>query len=84
MDRAPVTGHERCGRTGCDTTVLTVTTDFLALFDDVATAVAGALDEIADLGPSGARDGQYGLDLVADEAALSVLRLTSSQLIAGC
>ena len=48
--------------------------DFLALFDDVAVAVAAALADVSDLGPSGRRNGQYGLDLVADEAALGVLQ----------
>lgn len=46
----------------------------LALLNDVANAVADAVRGITDLGPSGQRDGQYALDLVADEAALAVLR----------
>lgn len=50
--------------------------DLLALFDDVAVAVSNALAGVSDLGPSGRRDGQYGLDLVADEAALAVLART--------
>ena len=40
---------------------------------DVADAVAAALAEVRDLGPSGLRDGQYALDLTADAAALAVL-----------
>ena len=49
-------------------------TDGLDLMHDVADAVAAALRGVSDLGPSGVRDGQYALDLVADEAALAVLR----------
>jgi len=50
-----------------------VATDWLGLLDDVAGAVARALPTVSDLGPSGLRDGQYALDLVADAAALDVL-----------
>ena len=50
-----------------------MSTDWLDLMHDVADAVAAALVTIDDLGPSGLRDGQYALDLVADEAALAVL-----------
>lgn len=49
-------------------------TDGIALLHDVADAVALALASVRDRGPSGLRDGQYALDLVADEAALAVLR----------
>ncbi|MCU1504591.1 MAG: inositol monophosphatase/fructose,6-bisphosphatase family protein [Ilumatobacteraceae bacterium] len=48
-------------------------TDGLALFHDVADAVAKALAGVRDRGPSGGRVGQYALDLVADDAALAVL-----------
>ncbi|MEO5900566.1 MAG: inositol monophosphatase [Ilumatobacteraceae bacterium] len=48
-------------------------TDGMALFHDVADAVALALRSVRDRGPSGLRDGQYALDLVADKAALDVL-----------
>lgn len=48
--------------------------DRLALLHEVADAVAGAFAGVRDFGPSGQRDGQYALDLVADEAALAVLR----------
>ena len=47
--------------------------DRLALLHDVADAVAAALAGVTDFGPSGARDGQYGLDVVANQAALGVL-----------
>ena len=48
--------------------------DRLALLHEVADAVAAAFAGVRDFGPSGGREGQYSLDLVADEAALSVLR----------
>jgi len=48
-------------------------TDGIALLHDVADAVALALGSVRDRGPSGLRDGQYALDLVADDAALAVL-----------
>lgn len=47
--------------------------DRLALLHDVADAVAAALAGVTDFGPSGGRDGQYALDVVANEAALEVL-----------
>ena len=50
--------------------------DRLALLHDVADAVAEALAGVTDFGPSGARNGQYALDIVANEAALGVLRGT--------
>ncbi len=50
-----------------------MSTDWLGLLHDVADAVARALPTVSDLGPSGRRDGQYALDLVADAAALDVL-----------
>jgi myo-inositol-1(or 4)-monophosphatase len=51
-----------------------VITDRLGLLHEVCDAVAKAMRTVTDWGPSGRRDGQYALDLVADEAALSVLR----------
>jgi fructose-1,6-bisphosphatase/inositol monophosphatase family enzyme len=45
----------------------------LALLDETAVAVAGALDELRDWGLAGTRPGQYRSDLAADEAALAVL-----------
>ncbi|MEQ1874601.1 MAG: inositol monophosphatase [Ilumatobacteraceae bacterium] len=48
--------------------------DRLGLLHDVADAVSAALAEVTDFGPSGARSGQYALDVVANDAALSVLR----------
>jgi myo-inositol-1(or 4)-monophosphatase len=48
--------------------------DQAGLLHDVADAVAAAIRGVTDFGPSGGRDGQYALDLVADEAALGVLR----------
>lgn len=49
-------------------------TDRLALLSDTAEAVAAALRTVVDRGPSGRRTGQYALDVVADDAALAVLR----------
>ncbi len=49
-------------------------TDRLSLLGDVADAVAAALRTQRDWGMSGGRDGQYALDLTADDAALAVLR----------
>jgi myo-inositol-1(or 4)-monophosphatase len=47
--------------------------DRLGLLHDVADAIAAAMRTVTDWGPSGERDGQYALDVVADEAALAVL-----------
>lgn len=47
-----------------------------AVFDDVVSAVRGALggvDDAESWRDRGARSGQYGLDVIADEAALAVL-----------
>jgi len=46
----------------------------LSLLHSVADAVADALGEVEDWGPSGRREGQYAADLIADAAALDVLR----------
>jgi fructose-1,6-bisphosphatase/inositol monophosphatase family enzyme len=46
----------------------------LALFHDVADAVAEQLGAVTDRGPSGQRAGQYAVDLVADATALAMLR----------
>ncbi|MEQ1700895.1 MAG: inositol monophosphatase [Ilumatobacteraceae bacterium] len=48
--------------------------DRLSLLHEVADAVAAAFAEVRDFGPSGVRDGQYALDVVANDAALGVLR----------
>ena len=57
-----------------ETTVRPVVTDRMGLLHDVADAVAAALRAQRDWGLSGRRDGQYALDLTADDAALAVLR----------
>lgn len=44
------------------------------LLHDAADAVAAALATVDDWGPSGRRAGQYAADLIADAAALDVLR----------
>jgi fructose-1,6-bisphosphatase/inositol monophosphatase family enzyme len=49
-------------------------TDRLSLLHDVADAVVAAMRTVTDWGPSGHRVGQYALDVVADDAALDVLR----------
>lgn len=46
----------------------------LRLLHEVADAVAAAFAEVRDFGPSGNRDGQYALDVVANDAALPLLR----------
>ena len=46
----------------------------LAVLSDAAAAVRAALDTLGDWGPAGTRPGQYHSDLVADAAALEVLR----------
>lgn len=51
-----------------------MTSDRLSLLHEVADAVADAFERVTDFGPSGVRDGQYALDLAADDAALRVLR----------
>ncbi|HEX3089135.1 MAG TPA: inositol monophosphatase [Ilumatobacteraceae bacterium] len=48
-------------------------TDRLGLLHEVADAVAAAMRTVTDWGPSGQRDGQYALDVTADEAALAVI-----------
>ncbi|MDO9173378.1 MAG: inositol monophosphatase [Actinomycetota bacterium] len=48
--------------------------DRLSLLHEVADAVAQAFAEQLDFGPSGVREGQYALDVTANDAALSVLR----------
>jgi myo-inositol-1(or 4)-monophosphatase len=45
----------------------------LEVLHEAATAVRSSLDRLDDWGPSGRKRGQYVSDLVADEAALSVL-----------
>lgn len=45
----------------------------LDLLHDVADAVARALDDVVDWAPVTDRDGQYEIDVVADQAALAVL-----------
>jgi len=46
----------------------------LEVLSETVAAVRVALDGLGDWGPAGTRPGQYRSDLVADEAALSVLR----------
>jgi len=46
----------------------------LAVLSEAAAAVRVALDGLGDWGPAGTRVGQYRSDLVADEAALPILR----------
>ncbi len=48
--------------------------DRLSLLHEVADAVAAAFADVLDFGPSGDREGQYTLDVVANDAALKVLR----------
>jgi fructose-1,6-bisphosphatase/inositol monophosphatase family enzyme len=48
--------------------------DRLTLLHEVADAIAAAFAEVRDFGPSGHREGQYTLDVVANEAALPLLR----------
>jgi myo-inositol-1(or 4)-monophosphatase len=45
----------------------------LEVLDDAVAAVRDALDTLGDWGPTGAKPGQYRLDLAADGAALPVL-----------
>jgi len=46
----------------------------LDVLSEAAAAVRAALDDLDDWGPAGTRVGQYRSDLVADQAALPVLR----------
>ena len=46
----------------------------LAVLSEAAAAVRAALDGLGDWGPAGTRAGQYRSDLIADEAALPILR----------
>ena len=48
--------------------------DRLGLLHDVVDAVGVAMTTVTDWGPSGEREGQYSLDLIADRAACDVLR----------
>ena len=45
----------------------------LHVLREAAAAVRVALDKVVDWGPSGRKEGQYSLDLMADAAALAVL-----------
>ncbi len=47
--------------------------DVAALFGSIADAVGSALRANSDWGPSGVRDGQYSVDLVADQIVLDAL-----------
>ena len=47
--------------------------DLIALFDEIADAVAGALGALVDWGPAGTRPGQHHSDIVADEVAAGAL-----------
>jgi fructose-1,6-bisphosphatase/inositol monophosphatase family enzyme len=53
---------------------MSVLNDRMGLLVATAEAVSRALHGVTDWGPSGGRVGQYALDVVADDAALSVLR----------
>lgn len=57
-----------------DTTVRAVATDPLSLLHEVADAVAAAFAASTDRGPAGGHPGQYSFDVVADVAALDLLR----------
>lgn len=57
-----------------DTTVRVVATDSLSLLHEVADAVAAAFAASTDRGPAGGHPGQYSFDVVADDAALDLLR----------
>lgn len=48
--------------------------DRLPLLHEVADAVAAAFATVTDFGPSGIREGQYALDVIANDAALPLLR----------
>lgn len=48
--------------------------DRLPLLHEVADAVAAAFATVTDFGPSGVREGQYALDVIANDAALPILR----------
>jgi fructose-1,6-bisphosphatase/inositol monophosphatase family enzyme len=65
--RGPTAAHE------VDTTVPGVSDPVLMLFHDVADAVREQLREATDRGPSGARLGQYAIDVVTDGVAVPML-----------
>jgi fructose-1,6-bisphosphatase/inositol monophosphatase family enzyme len=48
--------------------------DRLGLLNEVADAIAAAFADVRDFGLSGRRDGQYALDVAANDAALPILR----------
>lgn len=48
--------------------------ELMSVLDETADAVAAALADVDDWGPSGLRVGQYRADLAANDAALAVLR----------
>ncbi|MCU1392033.1 MAG: putative inositol monophosphatase [Ilumatobacteraceae bacterium] len=58
---------------GAKTTLLSVFRDVVALFSAIADEVGQALRSNADWGPSGQRDGQYSVDLVADDICLRAI-----------
>ena len=62
-------GHEGAGYRAAP-----MNPDRLGLLHEVADAVAAAFAQVRDFGLSGQRDGQYTLDVVANDAALPLLR----------
>ena len=52
-----------------------------AIFEETAAAVTEAVHALEDRRPDGERPGQYALDLVADAAALEVLRPTGATIL---
>jgi len=48
--------------------------EVLEVFDAVARAISATLDDVRDWGESGVRRGQYRADVLADDAALPLLR----------
>lgn len=67
-------GSERRAGPLLDTTVRTVATDPLTILHEVADAVRVAFERSTDRGPGHAHPGQYAFDVVADDAALAILR----------
>jgi fructose-1,6-bisphosphatase/inositol monophosphatase family enzyme len=61
--------HDSAGYRACP-----MKPDRLALLHEVVDAVGHAFARVTDLGPSGRREGQYALDIAANDAALPLIR----------
>ena len=64
---------DRSSERWAEATLRTMYRDVVAMFAQVADDIGSALRANGDWGPSGQRDGQYAVDLVADEIVLAAV-----------